>query len=173
MRFLSSSLAALALVLPLSLPRFRVNITDSLPRGIYKVSNEPLARGVIVAECLPPKLASFAKERGYLEEGGCPDNTMPILKRVEGMPGDTVELTQAYVAVNDRLVLNSETQKKDSKGREIPAVERGTFVLKPGQVFLMATNSERSWDNRYTGPTDISDIIETLQPWWTEAGNGL
>ncbi len=55
---------------------------------------------------------------------------------------------------------------KDSKGRAIPAIDRGKFTLKEDELFLLATNSERSWDGRYMGATKKVDVIATLRPWW-------
>jgi conjugative transfer signal peptidase TraF len=148
------------------IPHCRITLSDSLPRGLYCETTEPLARGVIVAECLPAELTAFGMERGYLQN-------CFILKQVAGMPGDTIELAEDYVAVNDNLVLNSATLREDTKGRKIPTIERGTFVLKAGEIFLLATNSERSWDGRYTGPAKMSDVRATLKPVFTESGSGL
>ena len=174
MKFLSSSLATLATVLALvEVPAVRINTTDSLPRGLYRVTQEPLSRGVLVEECLPLELAKLARERDYLPKGSCAGDVGTILKQVVGLPGETVEIGQSYVAVNGRLILNTATRDKDAKGRAIPAVDRGTFTLQEGEIFLLATNSERSWDGRYMGATKVADVIATLRPLWTERGNGL
>ena len=141
MRVVSSSLAVVAAFLVVGGPHYRVTLTDSVPRGIYKVTEGPVSRGMLVAECLPLDLAAFAKERGYLQRGGCPGNVMPILKEVVGVPGDEINLTDTYVAVNGHLILNSETRKVDSRGRAMPQYPRGKFVVKAGEVFLVATNS--------------------------------
>ncbi len=150
-------------------PNYTITLTESMPRGIYKQTNETLHRGAIVGECLPEELGKFGKERGYLEHGKCPGEAMSILKEVVAIPRDFVELTDEYVAVNGKVILNSETRKIDSKGRELPAYPRGKFQLEPGQVFLLATNSPRSWDGRYTGPAKITDIIGFYKPVWIEA----
>ena len=148
--------------------QYRVNITASLPRGIYKITHESIAPGVIVEECLPLEFVVLGKERGYLQEGGCPGNAMPILKYVVGIEGDEIELTDTYVAVNGRLIFNSETRKTDSNGRAMPVYPRGKFTLSAGEVFLLATHNEKSWDSRYMGPAKITNVTATLRPVLTE-----
>lgn len=152
-----------------NLPRYCITLTDSLPWGIYEEVQVPLARGVIVSECLPLELAQLGKERGWLDRGACPGGVAAVLKQIAGMPGDTVELGEWYVAVNGVLILNTATQKRDRKGRAMPAIARGSFVLGPDEVFLLATNSEGSWDGRYYGPVKIANLITTWKPRFTEA----
>jgi len=175
MRFLSSSLATLATVLSITgsgpLPHFRITLSDSLPRGVYLVTHGMIYRGTIVAECLPLELAILGKERGYIGHGNCPGDVSSIMKQVAGLPGDTVELAEEYVAINGALVPGTPTQKEDSKGRVMPSVARGAFVLKHDEVFLLALNSWKSWDGRYMGAAKISSLVETLKPIWTEKGN--
>ena len=154
-----------------SVPHFRVNLTNSIPRGLYRERQEDLRRGVYVAARLPLEWVALAKERGWLSEGGNPGHLPPILKQVAAVPGDTVEITDSYVAVNGSLIPNTETKKVDSKGRALPTFERGTFTVKPGQVFLIATNAENSLDSRYMGPVQIANLISTLQPVWVEREN--
>ena len=148
--------------------RYRINLTDSLPRGLYQETDEAIRRGSYVAECLPPALATFAVRRGWLGKGSCTDGTAPILKQVVAVAGDVVEVADKYVAVNDVLVLQTVTLKLDSQGRWIPAIARGSYTLKDGEVFLLATNIPNSWDSGYTGPASIHDIITTARPVWVE-----
>lgn len=150
---------------------YHVNFTDSLPRGIYRETKEELKRGALVVECLPSNLARLGMERGWLMRGSCPTQTAPILKRIVAMAGDTVELGEQYVAVNGEVLLNTASLRLDSHGREIPRIARGSYRLEAGQLFLLADN-KTSWDNRYTGPASMKDIIATAQPVWTEASSG-
>ena len=161
MRRLSRPLVMLAVLFPVVTstprPRVHVNLTPSLPRGVYVETSEPLIRGVLVIECLTPEVAAFAKERGYLGSGHCPGHMGSVLKRIEGLPGNKVELANEYVAINGRLILISKTLEKDAEGRELPRLPRSTFVLGPDEYFLMAEYS-RSWDDRYKGPTARQNI---------------
>jgi conjugative transfer signal peptidase TraF len=146
----------------------RLNLTDSLPRGLYIETHERIGRGSLVVECLPLSLATFAMQRGWLGKGSCASGVMPILKQVAAVAGDEVEITDAYVAVNGQMLWRTRTLHLDSQGRWVPAVPRGTRMLKEGEVFLMATSIPNSWDGRYTGPAQLSDLVATVQPVWTE-----
>ncbi len=154
-----------------SLLRLRLNLSNSLPRGVYQETDEPIQPGTLVAECLPIKLAQFAQERGWIGTGYCPTGTPPILKQVVAIAGDTVEVTDYFIEVNGVKIPHSATQKQDSHGRDVPAIPRGTYTLARGEVFLLATNIPNSWDSRYTGPAQLTDIITTARPVWTEGSN--
>src|SRR5262245_19561753 len=48
-----------------------LNLSASMPRGLYRVTHDPLAVGQVVAICLPTAVAQFGRERGYLTAGAC------------------------------------------------------------------------------------------------------
>lgn len=150
---------------------YRVNWTDSLPRGIYQDTQEPITYGTLVTECLPQKWAELGVNRGWISHGSCANGAMPILKKVVGMPGDTIVLTREYVAVNGKILLGTASLFLDSQGREIPHMLRGTYVLGPAEFWLMADNIVNSWDSRYTGPAARENIKTTVRPVWVEAAN--
>ncbi len=150
---------------------YRVNVTNSLPRGLYRETSDLIHYGTLVAECLPEQWATLGKERGWFGSGSCPTNTPPILKQVAAMAGDTIEVADEYVAVNGALILQSATQKVDSQGRAMPVFPRGLYTLKTGEVWLLTTNIPNSLDSRYMGPAQASDLIATARPVWTEGRN--
>jgi len=163
--WLGVAVMPLAFVLPT--PRLYISLTPSMPRGIYLSVPLALVPGVIVVECLPLELATFGKERGYLHDGNCPGHAISVLKRIVGVPGDTIELGDTYVAIDGTLRLDGFLVERDFKGREIPKVARQTFTLGAGEYFLLGTHP-RSWDNRYTGLTYRENIIDTVVPVLTE-----
>ena len=148
-----------------------VNLTDSLPRGIYQETREPIMRGVLVMECLPLELAKLGLQRGWLMRGSCPTGAMPVLKRVVAVAGDTVELGE-YVTINGQVLLGTRTLFLDSQGREIPRKARGTITLQEGEVFLLANYTPTSWDSRYYGAARVEDIIATVKPILILEGRG-
>ena len=144
-----------------------VNLTDSLPRGIYQETQEPITRGVLVMECLPSELATLGLQRGWLMRGSCTTGAMPVLKRVVAVAGDTVELGE-YLTINGQVILGTKTLFLDSQGREIPRATRGIYTLHEGEVFLLADYTPTSWDSRYYGAAKVTDIIATVKPLLTE-----
>jgi len=146
--------------------RLRIALTDSAcPLGIYRMVNRPISRGDLVLACLPPALARFAQARGYLARGrGCGDGIEPVGKRVGALPGDTVEATPDYVAINGHRLENSATVSRDSRGRSLTHVTPGRYTVRPDHVWLFGTTDARSWDSRYFGPVPIGSVRAQLEP---------
>src|SRR2546428_7412348 len=69
----------------------RLNLTGSLPVGLYVASRAVPIRGAIVLACLPPRVAAFARNPGDVPRGGRrPRGPLPGRKPVAGVPADTV-----------------------------------------------------------------------------------
>lgn len=82
------------------------------------------------------------------------------IKRVIGLPGDTVELRQRVIYVNGEKWDDRYGVYKDSLsgvGFE-KTVNFGPYVVPKGNVFAMGDNRDRSFDSRYWGPVPIYDI---------------
>src|SRR2546427_11860783 len=76
----------------------RLNLTGSLPVGLYLASRAVPVRGAIVLACLPPALAAFARDRGYVPRGGgCPVDILPLGKPVLAVAGGTGTVTSSGV----------------------------------------------------------------------------
>jgi signal peptidase I len=76
-----------------------------------------------------------------------------FIKRVIGLPGDTVEARDGHVYINGHLLIE-------------PYLPRGTYtstfgpvVVPPGHVFVMGDNRTDSIDSRVFGPIPESSII--------------
>lgn len=71
---------------------YRINITPSLPRGIYKIDKSiKLAKDNLVLFCLSEKDAKYAKMKEYLTFGvSCPSFSIPLLKYVVADAGDRI-----------------------------------------------------------------------------------
>jgi signal peptidase I len=80
----------------------------------------------------------------------------PYIKRVIGLPGDTVEIKDGGVWVNgielDETYLHGDTT--DCQPRACDPV-----VVPEGSVFVLGDNRAHSSDSRYFGPVEISDIV--------------
>jgi len=143
----------------------RINTSPSLPRGLYRTVDSPVARGSTVLACPPWAAARLARERGYLFSGPCPGGVDPLGKRVLAAGGDRVEVTVDGLRVADRLVPLSRVRRFDARGRPLPSLVGRTFVLAPGEVWLYAPHP-RSFDSRIFGPIPRRAIREVVEPLW-------
>lgn len=133
------------------------NASDSLPVGLYWVRNGSAKRGDLVLVGLPQSARAFAADRRIL-----PDDT-PALKRVAALKGDRVCRFGQVVSVNGKQIARAHWS--DGLGRRMP-VWNGCRVLKDGDVFLLAGHP-KSFDGRYFGVTNTSQIIGVARPLWT------
>lgn len=82
--------AASALALALSLLLFpellslylAVNLTPSLPRGLYRVTSLDVRRGALVTFCLPSDLVRHYGMAKWIAPGRCPGGKAPLCKRI-------------------------------------------------------------------------------------------
>lgn len=141
------------------------NASPSAPIGFYQV--KPLDRldvPALVAVHPPERIERFVIERGYLP----PD--IPLLKRVVGLPGQTVCRLDRTITVDG--VAMGEALLHDSIGRPMP-VWQGCRRIAADEVFLMNWTVENSLDGRYFGPIPATSIIGSAVPLWTdEDGTG-
>ena len=160
-----SVLAAMAISAHLS--GVVINTTASLPLGLYRTIETPVARGVYVKFCPPPSaLFDEAARRGYLHAGFCPGGYMPLLKRVLAVPGDRVKVTPDGVRINGERVRLSEPMHVDGSGRPMPRYAQDR-VLTASEVMLMSDVSSVSFDGRYFGPIDLRQVEAVIEPLYT------
>lgn len=77
-----------------------INITGSMPRGIYWRETGDIHRSDLVAFCLNKKTQQFALERNYLIHGTRCQFSEPLIKKVIAVPGDNVFLSSQSIIVN-------------------------------------------------------------------------
>jgi conjugative transfer signal peptidase TraF len=157
---------ALALLWALGRIGLRINASPSLPIGVYVRTSNP---GATLAEFCPDEpAAKLAITRGYRSRGNCPDGGTPLLKPVIATEGDLVELSDAGITVNGTLLINTEPQRDDTRGRRMPRPGPGIFRVAPGTVWVASSYNRRSFDSRYMGPIRVAAIRHFLRPVWTE-----
>jgi conjugative transfer signal peptidase TraF len=135
----------------------RLNFTDSAPHGLWiERTAAHIKRGMLVSVC-PPDMPIV---KSALVFGTCPEtNVMPLLKTIAAIPGDTVRLRRGHAAtVNGHELPN--TAARDT----IPAWPGGEYTVVPGQVWVFSTYNPKSFDSRYFGPVDISQIQGEAEP---------
>ena len=141
------------------------NATASAPVGFYTI--EPADRIEVpeLVVVMPPEpLAGFMVGRGYV------GRSVPLLKRVVGLPGQRVCRTGRTITVDG--VAMGDALDRDRIGRDLP-VWQGCRVIADGQFFLMNGQAPDSLDGRYFGPIPASSVIGRALPLWTdEEGDG-
>lgn len=163
---LPALLALLGLFTLLAPRALRINVTPSLPLGLYRITHRPVDRAVLVEICLPPKITSMALRRGYIGKGPCPDGARPLLKTLLALPGDRLVLTRLGVARGGALLPFSAPLSRDSKGRPLPLLALGLHQVPPGRLWLYAPHTH-SYDSRSFGPVSGGLVRNTLEPLWT------
>lgn len=143
----------------------RINTTKSIPVGLYWTSSAPLEKGAYVLWC-PPKAGIFddAKERGYIGAGFCDGGYGFMMKRVLAAKGDLVTVADEGVAVNGELLPMSKPIKADGAGRPLPRYQADTYTLGNHELLLMSDVSHTSFDGRYYGPINVSQVKTVITP---------
>lgn len=146
----------------------RVNTTKSIPVGLYWTSSEPVEKGAYVLFC-PPQLGVFddAKERGYIGAGFCQGGYSYMMKRVLAAKGDMVTVADDGVRINGELLPLSAVLNTDKAGRLLPRYHADSYKLGSSEVLLMSDVSATSFDGRYFGPINRSQIKAVIRPVFT------
>lgn len=130
------------------------NFTPSVPLGIYRIDEAPWARGDRVAVRPTARLAGILLRARVLKSGRV------LLKRVAAAGDDIVCRDGADVSVNGIVVARAKSA--DSSGVGLPSWA-GCERLGGDRVLLLG-EMDQSFDGRYFGPTDASDIIGGISP---------
>jgi conjugative transfer signal peptidase TraF len=146
---------------------YRVNLSPSVPRGVWKVMKqpeEPQRGGYVI---VPNDAKDESKNPGYrlAVERGYLVNPMPMLKRIVAVEGDFVsyDRQENAVTVNGGYILMTEILSQDTEGRPMPSAFFPVW-LKERQAWLSSENI-RGYDSRYFGPVS-SDILRRATPVW-------
>ncbi|TPM94988.1 S26 family signal peptidase [Mesorhizobium sp. B2-1-3A] len=141
------------------------NASASAPLGLYAIKTMTVPAAGALAVIQPPeKVARFAAKRGYLPLG------VPMLKHVEGLPGQQVCRLSRVIMV-DGLAVGAALER-DREGRALPDWQ-GCRIIAAGEIFVMNRKVGDSLDGRYFGPFPASSIVGRALPLWTdERGDG-
>ena len=146
---------------------YRINLSESYPRGIYKsIPKKTIDYGDFVMFC--PKnspLMQEALKRQYILRGQCRGGYYPLLKKVVALQGDNVEIKK-YVYINGEKQKKSKLYKKDPKGNLLPKSKENNISIKKGYMFLLSDYHELSFDSRYIGAVEINRTISLMRPYY-------
>ena len=138
---------------------FFLNITDSLPLGLYlRIPGKDFQCGdYIVYE--PPE-----EVRRMVADYGWGDGNHVFLKQIGAMAGEHYAVHGENLDFSIEGKLRGRVFDTDNQGHPLPKL-RGEFVVPEGHVLPVATNP-RSFDGRYTGTIPIGSIQAKVIPLW-------
>lgn len=146
---------------------FRVNLTPSIPIGIYRLSSESISKGrYVVFNPTQSTLFDEALRRGYLKKG-VTNLYAPLFKKVCATGGDTISIDASGISVNGRLLDGSKPLIVDNVGDKFPKLEIDRLQLNDDQLLLIG-EVYNSFDSRYFGIVNlqnISSVIHTVYIW--------
>jgi len=134
---------------------------SEIPWGHYLFKFEPVHRGDVVVFVFPP------------------DPTKDFIKRVIGVPGDTIEVKNGKLyrdgALADDPHAHFELTPEDRQ-QSSPRDYFGPLKVPEGQYLMMGDNRDRSYDGRFWGLVNRDEVEgrAIFIYWsWDSDGNGL
>mgnify|MGYP003381547111 FL=1 len=158
--FASALLCGLAIFTVLGV---RINVTASIPLGLYIQSSEKPARGLI-AEFCPEGMSKSQSERYRGFGFGCHDHGIPLLKPIVAVSGDRVQFSPQGIAVNGKLIPNTAPRRADGQGRPLRPWPAGDYTVEPDKIVVASAYHPGSYDSRYLGPIPVADVKLNLRP---------
>jgi signal peptidase I len=92
------------------------------------------------------------KPPAVVEDLGYLDTSIPWIKRVIGLPGETVAVSHGKVLVDGKVIA-------DPFPHEAPAYEMPPRKVPPGQLFVLGDNRNHSIDSHVWGTVPESAVI--------------
>lgn len=146
---------------------FRINLTESIPKGLYRITSADPIKNAYVIFC-PDNRESFrlAKDRGYIDHGLFCDGYGYLMKKVAAVSGDILSVTNEGVFVNQILISYSKPKLQDGMNRTLPQWQVMNYQLQEDEIMTMTSQSQWSFDGRYYGLVHTSQIKGLITPIW-------
>lgn len=138
----------------------RVNLTHSMPQGLYRITEDAPQRGDMVTLCLPEDIAAWALERGYIGAGSCPSGTQPLLKYLAAIPGDRLDVCPDGIRVkassSPACLWPARPLSHDKKDRHLGTILTSGII--PEDKALVLAFHPGSFDGRYFGLVSLASL---------------
>lgn len=153
---------------------FRINLTESIPIGLYRITSAKPLKNAYVIFC-PDDRQSFrlAKNRGYIDHSLNCGGYGYLMKKVVAVSGDILSVTHEGVFVNQTLLPFSKPKLMDGMNRILPQWQKLDYPLKEDEVMTMTNQSEWSFDGRYYGLIHIGQIKGVITSLWIKKLNDV
>ncbi|MGC9323390.1 MAG: signal peptidase I [Desulfomonilia bacterium] len=90
------------------------------------------------------------------------NHSMDFVKRVIALPGETIEIIDKEVFINEQLYKTGTEKYTDpfilNHGQGKVRDNFGPVTIKPGHVFVMGDNRDQSYDSRFWGQVPLENI---------------
>lgn len=104
------------------------------------------------------------------------DPSKDFIKRVIGLPGDTVRIQDKKVYVNDKLLVETYVVHSESKilpASVSPRDNMESILVPPHSLFVMGDNRDESYDSRFWKFVDMNELKgEAFIIYWSWNGEG-
>lgn len=136
---------------------FTINLTDSIPKGIYLLKKpEHLKKGDYIVFPIPENALTYIHGRKYL-----PKIASNLIKTVGAVHGDKVEINENKIIINDFPY--GKISKFDSNGLKLPTLKSEDLFLEKNEILPLA-EKDKSFDGRYFGKIKIENISFKAKP---------
>ena len=145
----------------LPIPLIYLNLSPSLPRGIYlRIPQDEVSVGDYVIYLPPEDTVAVMRRCGWLSAAASPHL---FLKNIGALSGGsyTVSVSNRSFFVNGQYV--GEAMIEDSEGHPLPLAV-GTHIVPENEFLPVAASSARSFDGRNTGTVPLDCIVAKVIP---------
>lgn len=94
------------------------------------------------------------------------DNSTIYVKRVMGLPGDTLRIQNGQVYVNDILLEEPYINPENRQGSPVTNSFDGVFEVPTGEYFMLGDNRNNSSDSRVWGTVPAANLYGSVEYIW-------
>lgn len=133
---------------------FVINISSSIPVGIYKIEK---IKGYKINDIVGFCTENYPQIKEY--KGSI--KNISFCKYIGALEKDKINLLENYLYINDTK--KGLIKERDGLNNKLPQLAKIEFYIKEDEVFLLGDN-DYSFDSRYYGPIKKKDILYKLVP---------